>query len=182
MSWAHPIWTRFLPTSFVLTCARLGPIGRIRFAPGTWGSVAGLVYQLVVCHYLSLSLGGQITLGLLCAVGVWIAIALCGEAEFRLGRRDPGEVILDEFVAMPFCFFGWPDMLDGPWPHNWSRAIVYVLGFVFFRLFDITKPLGIKKLQDLPGGWGIVVDDLAAALLTCGVLHGIAFAWMRWGK
>ena len=44
-----------------------------------------------------------------------MAVALCGEAEFRMGRKDPGEVILDEFVAMPLCFLDWPRML-GPLP------------------------------------------------------------------
>jgi phosphatidylglycerophosphatase A len=39
------------------------------------------------------------------------------------------------------------------------------------------KPLGIRRLQDLPGGWGIVVDDVAAALATCAVLHGAVWAW-----
>ncbi|HEU5079362.1 MAG TPA: phosphatidylglycerophosphatase A [Opitutaceae bacterium] len=163
----------------VLSCATLGPIGRIRKAPGTWGSVAGLFYQILVFHPLSLTTAGNITLVILLAIGIWFAIALCGEAEFRLGRRDPGEVVLDEFVAMPLCFLGWPMMAVGPvqkWP-----VFIFVLGFGLFRLFDITKPLGIKKLQDLPGGWGVVIDDLAAALLTCGVLHGAAALWrMYW--
>lgn len=170
MSWAHPNWPRFLPSKVVLSCATLGPIGRIRHAPGTWGSVAGLFYQILVFHPLSFSVAGNVTLLILVGIGIWFAIALCGEAEFRLGRRDPGEVVLDEFVAMPLCFLGWPAMAVGPmqkWP-----VIIFLLGFALFRLFDITKPLGIKKLQDLPGGWGVVVDDLAAALLTCGVLHG----------
>ena len=104
--------------------------------------------------------------------GLYLAVAMCGEAEFRLGRRDPGEVILDEFAAMPLCFLGWP-VLARLWP-AWA---VFIAGFLLFRLFDIAKPLGIRKLQDLPGGWGIVVDDVAAALAVCAVLHGSAWAW-----
>jgi phosphatidylglycerophosphatase A len=108
--------------------------------------------------------------------GLYLAVAICGEAEFRLGRRDPGEVILDEFTAMPLCFLGWPVLARvlPSWAAPWA---VFVAGFLLFRLFDITKPLGIRKLQDLPGGWGIVVDDVAAALATCAVLHGAAWAW-----
>jgi phosphatidylglycerophosphatase A len=108
--------------------------------------------------------------------GLYFAVALCGEAEFRLGRRDPGEVILDEFAAMPLCFLGWPALAQvlPSWAAPWA---VFLAGFLLFRLFDIAKPLGIRKLQDLPGGWGIVVDDVAAALATCAVLHGAVLAW-----
>ncbi len=92
----QPVWTRFLPTATVLGCATLGPLGRRLPAPGTWGSVAGLLYFTVFFHPL-----GWIGNILLSAIGAYVAIAICGEAEFRLGRRDPGEVVLDEFVAMP---------------------------------------------------------------------------------
>jgi phosphatidylglycerophosphatase A len=171
MSFAHPIWPRFLPTPTVLAIARLGPVGRLK-APGTWGSLAGLMYQLVFFHYL-----GPIV-GFLCTLpGLWFAVAMCGEAEFRLGRRDPGEVVLDEFVVMPLCFLGWPWMLhalpDAPWIGPW---IPLLAGFAVFRFFDILKPLGISKLQNFPGGWGVVADDAAAALATCATLHGIALA------
>lgn len=177
MSWGHPIWPRFLPSSVVLNCATLGPVGRMRHAPGTWGSVAGMVYQLIVFHPLSYTLTGQLTLLLLTAVGMWFAVAICAEAEFRIGRRDPGEVVLDEFVSIPLCFLGWPAMLVGPWSK--LPVVIFVAGFLLFRLFDITKPLGIKKLQDLPGGLGVVVDDVAAALLTCVVMHAGARAWVH---
>lgn len=177
MSWGHPIWPRFLPSNVVLSCATLGPVGRMRRAPGTWGSAVGMIYQLVIFHPLSYNLAGQVTMAMLTAMDLWFAIAICAEAEFRIGRRDPGEVVLDEFVSIPLCFIGWPAMLVGPWKS--LPAAVYVAGFLLFRLFDITKPLGIKKLQDLPGGLGVVVDDVAAALLTCGVLHGAAWAWVR---
>lgn len=113
---------------------------------------------------------------LLSAIGAYVAVAICGEAEFRMGRRDPGEVILDEFVAIPLCFLGWPALIN-PLP-AWA---IFLIGFALFRLFDIWKPFGIKKLQDLPGGWGVVVDDLAAALVTCAVMHAGQAAWLTWG-
>jgi len=52
--------------------------------------------------------------------------------------------------------------------HGWP---VLILGFVLFRFFDILKPLGIKKLQNLSGGIGCVADDLAAGLAACVCLH-----------
>jgi len=52
-----------------------------------------------------------------------------------------------------------------------------LLGFLLFRLFDITKPFGIKALEKLPGGFGIVLDDVMAAIYANLVLHGIALLW-----
>lgn len=170
----QPIWPRFLPSSTVLAAATLGPIGRKLPAPGTWGSLAGLLYFTVFFHPLGGLNGWDIAKVLFfSAIGAYLAVAMCGEAEFRLGRKDPGEVILDEFVAMPLCFLGW-HALVGPLP-AWA---VFLVGFALFRLFDITKPLGIRKLQDLPAGWGVVVDDLAAALAACGTMHLAKYVWL----
>lgn len=165
----QPIWPRFLPTHVVLSLARLGPLGRQLPAPGTWGAVAGMLYFTVFFHPL-----GVVATLLLSAVACYLAVALCGEAEFRLGRKDPGEVILDEFVVMPLCFLGWRALV-GPLP-AWA---VFLAGFALFRLFDILKPLGIRRLQGLPGGWGVVVDDVAAALASCAVMHLAKLGWLH---
>jgi phosphatidylglycerophosphatase A len=146
-------------------------------APGTWGSIAGLFYFAVFFAPLYASSSGSFWSVVLGLAGAYGAVALCGEAEFRLAKKDPGEVILDEFVAMPFCFLDW-NALHGPVP-KWA---VLIAGLAVFRLFDITKPLFINRLQDLPGGWGVVVDDLAAALVTCAVLHAAKFAWVFFGR
>lgn len=181
MSFAHPIWPRFLPTTTVLALARLGPIGRLK-APGTWGSLAGLMYQLVFFHDL------WPVVSFFCALpGLWLAVVMCGEAEFRLGRRDPGEVVLDEFAVMPLCFLGWRHVqavLQTVLPEWASQGywIVLLAGFAVFRFFDILKPLGIARLQKLPGGWGVVADDAAAALATCATLHGAALAFAHFGN
>lgn len=171
MKLPQPIWTRFLPTRTVLMFATLGPVGRRLPAPGTWGSVAGLLYFTVFFFPF-----GDLKNLLLSAVGGYFAVALCGEGEFRLGRKDPGEIILDEFVAMPLCFLGWAGLaaVAPPWA-------VCVAGLALFRLFDIAKPFGIRRLQDLPGGWGVVIDDTAAALASCATLHLAAWLWHRFG-
>jgi len=175
MKLEQPIWPRFLPSSLVMALATLGPLGRKRRAPGTWGSAAGC--SISPCFFWSF--GAWPWSGLWTALfslpGLYLAVAICGEAEFRLGRHDPGEVILDEFTAMPLCFLGWPAVAQ-VWP-PWA---VFIGGFLLFRLFDIAKPFGIRKLQDLPAGWGIVVDDVAAALAACAVLHAAALAWKAW--
>jgi phosphatidylglycerophosphatase A len=168
----QPNWPRFLPSTLVLDLATLGPLGRRLPAPGTWGSLAGLMY-FTVFFVDRLSLIPAI---LLSTLGLYVAVGFCGEAEFRLGRKDPGEVILDEFTAMPLCFIGWPALLDVA-----PRWAIFLAGFALFRLFDITKPCGINKLQNLPAGWGIVIDDVAAALAACATLHAGAWAWRLLG-
>jgi len=144
----------------------------MRKAPGTWGSLAGLIYQLLIFHYQS-----ALTVVLFSLIGLWFAVGICGEAEFRLGKRDPGEIVLDEFMVMPLCFIGWPQVASvlPAWAAPW---LVYVAAFGLFRLFDILKPFGIAKLQDLEGGWGVVMDDVAAALVTCAVMHVAAAGWL----
>ena len=168
----QPIWPRFLPSSVVLAVATLGPLGRKMRAPGTWGSAAGLLYFTVFFWKFGVWRWSGLWTALFSLPGIYLAVAFCGEAEFRLGRHDPGEVILDEFTAMPLCFLGWP-VIAKVWP-PWA---VFIGGFLLFRLFDIAKPFGIRKLQDLPAGWGIVIDDVAAALAACVVLHAAAWAW-----
>jgi len=173
MNLRQPVWPRFLPTSLVLAIARVGPCGRARRAPGTWGSLAGLLLQLVVFHHLALPAAV-----LLCALLALLSVAFCGEAEFRLGAKDPGEIVLDEFVAIPVCLLGWQTISDTLLRHwSWSGPwLVYLAAFALFRLFDIVKPLGIARLQKLPAGWGVTLDDTAAALATCATLHAAALA------
>ena len=105
----------------------------------------------------------------LMALLTYLAIGICDTAERRLQMRDPGMIILDEFVAVPFVFIGMggPSGLiasNGGWP-------ILLIGFILFRVFDILKPFGISKLQNLPGGIGCVADDLAAGLASCFALH-----------
>jgi phosphatidylglycerophosphatase A len=167
MRLSQPAWPRALSSRVVIACATLGPLGRKLPAPGTWGSLAGLLYFAV---FLQRANAGAILLA--SAIGGYLAVALCGEAERRLRKTDPGEVVLDEFVAIPLCFLGWR-ALPGVMP-SWA---IFVAGFALFRLFDIWKPFGIHKLQTLPGGWGVVADDLAAALLACATLHVGGWMW-----
>lgn len=166
MNWPQPQWARRWSDGWVVGLATLGPLGRIPFGPGTWGSAAGVLFVVAALGRLpSLAL---LPAGLLLS---WAAVAICDEAERRLATRDPGCVILDEFAVMPLCFLGWPKL--AAIVPEWT---VFALGFAVFRVLDIAKPFGIRGLQHLPGGWGVVADDFAAALGTCALLHiGIGF-------
>ena len=156
-------WTIMLPSPLVKNLATLGPLGFWGKAPGTIGSVAGIIWYTAAFHMLD-----PLAYILLLLASLYFAVAICGEAEVRMVKRDPGEVILDEFVAIPVCFLGLQQAINSMGAWAW---IMLVVGFALFRLFDILKPFGISKLQDKPGGWGVVADDVAAALATCLVLH-----------
>lgn len=157
-------WTEFLSTPLVVNLATLGPVGRLKKAPGTWGSVAGLGLYAAIFHQAGVF--GFIFFAVLLA---YVAMAICDSAEKRLQMRDPGMIVLDEFVAVPLVFFGMGGH-DGILVehHGWP---VLLAGFALFRLFDILKPFGISRLQNLPGGIGCVADDLAAGVAACVSLH-----------
>lgn len=151
-----------LPNRLVVGLATCGPVGRWGKAPGTNGSLVGVALYLIAFHNLPVL--GQVVLG--AALG-GLAILICGEAERRLQKRDPGEIILDEIVGQPIALFALPaGLLGTPWA--W---VVLLLAFGLFRLFDIWKPWIIYRLQFVPGGSGVVLDDLAAGVVAWGVLQ-----------
>ncbi len=100
------------------------------------------------------------------ALLTYLAVAICDTAERRLQMRDPGMIVLDEVIAVPLVFLGMNEYFA-----QYEGWMLLLAGFVLFRIFDIAKPFGISKLQNLPGGLGCVVDDLAAGVASCIVLH-----------
>jgi phosphatidylglycerophosphatase A len=168
MDLPEPRWLRFLPTRFVCAVATLGPLGTRLPAPGTWGSAAGLLYFAVLFRHSR----WEVVFAWAVLLSV-VAVLFCGEAARRLDKKDPGEIILDEFAVLPLVFLGW----RAGWVAGLPEWIGLLLGFGLFRLYDILKPFGIARLQRWPGGWGIVADDFAAALAACGTLHLGAWLW-----
>lgn len=141
--------------------------GRIPWAPGTFGSLVGVIWWILL-----LAPGNfWVYLAGTCA-GLGLSIWLCGRAESFLRQHDPPSVVLDEISAIPVCFCGpivmqfWRSGHLSP-PADWLAANSWpaCLGFIAaFRLFDILKPWPIRQSQSMPGGWGITVDDFLAAL------------------
>jgi phosphatidylglycerophosphatase A len=156
-------------------------VGRIPFGPGTFGSVIGVIWfaVLLLPHSLWILIVGT-------AAGVALSVWLCGVGEKILQQNDPGSVVLDEITAMPVCFFGWlgilywkrgslPSLEDFFGGHNW----LIVLGvFAAFRFFDILKPWPVRQSQALPGGWGVTIDDVLAAIYVNVVVLAVYFGKM----
>jgi phosphatidylglycerophosphatase A len=142
-------------------------IGRIPVAPGTFGSVAGVLWFVLLLGTGNLWL---FTAGTLAAIA--LSVWLCGAAEKTLRQTDPGSVVLDEIAAMPVCFWGWVAILvwkTGAMPGfgNFFSARTWPLTlgvFVAFRFFDVTKPWPVHQSQSLAGGWGATIDDVLAAV------------------
>ena len=142
-------------------------VGRILVAPGTFGSLAGILWFMLLLS------GGKPWLYLAGAcLGVGLSIWLCGAAEKILKQKDPSSVVLDEIVAMPFCFFAWIAIYFSqhrqlPAPEYFFRHETWLFTLVIFagfRFFDIIKPWPVRQSQSLPGGWGVTVDDLLASV------------------
>jgi phosphatidylglycerophosphatase A len=132
-------------------------IGFIPFAPATWAS---LVVALVLLAFPGCA--SPLVLGIAIAALLPLAIWTSGAAERELGR-DAHPIVIDEVVGMLVTV--WGVSLAGRAP------LVLGLGFLLFRAFDIVKPYPIRQSQNLPGGWGVVVDDLLAGLASNLVLR-----------
>jgi phosphatidylglycerophosphatase A len=149
--------------------------GRLRPGPGTWGSLVGCAWSLLL---VGLPWGAAVTLILGAIV---LAVPICSRAEALIGKPDPGSVVLDEIVAMPLTLLplkaaGLMGLVPAPTLTGGSAAMPWWLAaFILFRILDIAKPWPVGALQHLPRGWGIVMDDLAAGLLAGGALLTAAF-------
>ncbi|MDP0501930.1 MAG: phosphatidylglycerophosphatase A [Verrucomicrobiota bacterium JB022] len=159
---------RQLPDAAVVPVVTLGKLGHLRPGPGTWGSAVGVLVYTVLFYPLPFPL--QI---LLLAPFLIFCLLWCEEGERRLGHKDPSELILDEVAGQQLAFFGLGSIIHAsnyPWAY-------FLAGFALFRFFDILKPLGIKRLQNFPGGMGVLVDDLVAGLAAA-VCLGLAHFYL----
>lgn len=167
---------------FLLWAAQGFGLGRIPWAPGTFGSLGGLLWLMV-----SLNSGSVVVFVLAQLAAIAFSVRACGVAEKVLRQKDPGSVVLDEIVAVPLCFLSWIGIVfarTGALPaaeYFFSRDTTwFTLGvFVLFRLFDIAKPWPVRGSQSLPGGWGVTVDDLLAAGYVSLVVLGV-FLVKQW--
>jgi phosphatidylglycerophosphatase A len=139
---------------FIATCAY---VGYAPVAPGTFGSAIGLAVFYVVRHQRSATVEVAVIVAL-AAVGLWSAT----EAEHHFGGIDPGPVVIDEVIGMliTLAFI----------PVNLAGAIV---AFLIFRFLDVVKPWPTRRLELLPGGFGVVLDDMMAGVYGNIVMWGL---------
>ena len=139
----------------VIFLATGGYAGRIPIAPGTFGSLVGIPIVYVFSR-LRIEITAAATV-LMVLAAVWVAQA----AERVLEVKDPDCIVIDEIAGMCVALFGVP--------FNWGTCVA---GFLLFRFFDILKPPPIRQIERrLKGGWGVVMDDVAAGLLTLVVMQ-----------
>jgi len=135
------------------------------FAPGTFGSAAGVALAYATTR---LPVFAQMVACLALAVA---AIPICSVAERVLGVKDDGRITADEWMLYPLAVIGIP-LAELPW---WSM----VLFFGVVRTIDIVKPPPARRLQDLHGGFGIVIDDFVANLYSLAVNWAIVIGLFR---
>ena len=129
--------------------------GYLPKAPGTWGSLAGLLLFLLL---QPLDLLPYLTVVLVLFIAGTLA---AGEAEKILDNRDPGVVVIDEIVGMLITMSGVP-----------LTPLTLLLGFILFRFFDIAKPFPVNIFdRRFHGGLGIMLDDVVAGLYSLVFLH-----------
>ncbi|MBQ9565591.1 MAG: phosphatidylglycerophosphatase A [Synergistaceae bacterium] len=135
--------------SFPVLIATLGGVGFYSSMPGTLGSGAACLVSagVPVPWQAILAVSG---------VGIWAA----GVAERELGKTDPGCVVIDEAVGM------WLSVL-------WLPRSFLIPGFLLFRLVDILKPFPVSAMERLPGGWGIMADDVMGGLMVNVLLQAV---------
>ncbi|MEM7007915.1 MAG: phosphatidylglycerophosphatase A [Thermodesulfobacteriota bacterium] len=137
-------------------------VGLIPIGPGTFGTLAAipLFYALTFTpFYLYLVITVVIIL-----ISVWASKV----AEEIYKKEDPGQIVVDEV-----CGFLVTMILVPPTVSN------IFIGFLLFRIFDITKPYPVRKFERIPNGWGVVLDDVAAGVYACITLH-IFGHWVFW--
>jgi phosphatidylglycerophosphatase A len=137
-------------------------------APGTWGSVAAVLLWAAyawLAHPAPLTL--TLTLVLAIALTLLLGIPAATIVARESGRHDPQFIVIDEVAGQ------WVALLFSP--VDLRHALI---ALILFRLFDITKPFPIRRLEDLPEGWGIVLDDVGAGLYALGVASLLRI-WLR---
>jgi len=162
-NWSHP-------AVITATCLWLG---RIPFAPGTWGAAAGVGLAFAIAQIAQSAGDTSPVTGLLVELGLIVllnavSIPICTRAAAALGgRKDPGAINLDEAASMPLAL--------AVLPLEARSGTVLLLAFLLFRFFDILKPFPCRQLERLPEGCGIMADDWGAAVWTGCCL---AVAWL----
>jgi len=146
---------------FIATCAY---VGYAPVAPGTFGSAVGVAIYYIVRQQgsSSVDLGA---IAVLLAVGLWAAT----EAEHHFGGVDPRPVVIDEVIGMLITLALVPVNITG-----------VMVAFVIFRILDVVKPWPARRLEHLPGGFGVVLYDVMAGVYGNVIMMGLVRLLPSW--
>ena len=141
-------------TLWAWTIATFFGSGLLKPGPGTWGSAAALLIWIATAQILHPTHLPVLTL-IAAIIAIMVSIPAATIVARESGGKDPSHVVIDEvagqLIPLIIC------------PPDWPHAI---LAFLLFRLFDIFKPWPIRRLEHLPAGTGIVLDDVAAGIFA----------------
>jgi|SRR5208283_5949306 len=145
---------RTFKNTVVLFIATGAYFGKFPMAPGTAGTVVGVLLYLLI---KGLPPGWYVVVCILVVgIGIWTA----GETEKLLEKKDAPSIVIDEIAGYLISL--------ALLPSGWGFVLA---GFILFRLFDIAKPWPLKRLQDIHGGMGVMLDDIGAGIYTNAVLQ-----------
>jgi phosphatidylglycerophosphatase A len=129
------------------------------FAPGTAGTLVGVVICL-----LCLPLPWAMRLLIVIALSA-LSIYVAGQAEIIYQKKDDQRIVIDEIIGLQITML--PVAIN---------VMSLCAAFVLFRIFDILKPFPIGNLQRLPGGWGVVADDVLAGIYAAVIMFTLSYA------
>ena len=132
-------------------------VGRMPAAPGTWGSLAGLIVCLLLYRWP------------IVYYSVFVILFFAGVISSKIveesdGIKDPSYIVIDEFACIFLIFF-----LITP------NILNVVVGFSLFRLLDIFKPYPARNFENIKNGWGVMLDDLMVAVYVNVILQGLTY-------
>ena len=139
----------------------VGGVGFLPLAPGTWGSIVGVLLVILVSVFADLEFTSSYLFISIITGVFFLGVYASKELEPEWGE-DPQQIVVDEvigvWIAMAYIPFNWYNLL---------------LALILFRIFDIWKPLLIRKMEYAGNGWGVMLDDVLAGVYANVVLNAI---------
>ncbi len=130
-------------------------LGYLPFFPGTWGSLAGVLIYLLANQ-------NKVLYSIITAAVIGLGFLVCTKAEEIYRKKDPPYVVIDELAGMLIALFLIP-----------PKLFLIIIAFFLFRFFDIVKLGPIRKIEQLKGSKGIMLDDIFAGLVTNAIMQVI---------
>jgi phosphatidylglycerophosphatase A len=148
--------------------ATFGGLGYFPVAPGSVGAVAGLAAVVALSRLPITTLSVSVWVGLAAAVVFAAGVPAATGAETYFRRKDPGHVVIDEVVGQMVTLLAHPRC-------SWRGLLG---AYLLFRAIDVIKPFPARRLEHLKGGWGIMLDDVAAGVWAL-VAFSVVGHWLK---